>query len=119
IECLPGATAFVPALVLSGLPTHNFCFEGFLPHKKGRQTKLKLLAEIDKTIVLYESPHRLVKTLTQLQEHLGANRRASVSRELTKVYEETQRGTLKELQEYFESKTVKGELVIVLEGKPD
>ena len=119
IECLPGATAFVPALVLSGLPTHSFCFEGFLPHKKGRQTKMKQLAEITKTIVLYESPHRLVKTLMQLQEYLGTERRASVSRELSKLYEETQRGTLAELQAYFESKTVKGELVIVLEGKPD
>lgn len=119
IECLPGATAFVPALVLSGLPTHNFYFEGFLPHKKGRQAKMKQLAEITKTIILYESPHRLVKTLTQLQEFLGAERRASVSRELSKLYEETQRGTLRELQAYFETKTVKGELVIVLEGKPD
>ncbi len=116
IECLPGPTAFVPALVNSGLPCDRFYFEGFLPQKKGRQTRLQFLATLDCTIVLYESPHRLVKALEQLKEIFGAERKASVSRELTKMFEETQRGTLEELQTYFESKTVKGEIVIVVAG---
>ncbi len=114
VECLPGATAFVPALVNSGLPNDKFFFEGFLPHKKGRQTRLKFLATLPYTIVFYESPHRLVKTLTQFIEFFGAEREVSVSRELTKLHEETVRGTLTEVLEYFNSKTVKGEIVIVL-----
>ena len=114
VECLPGATAFVPALVNSGLPNDKFFFEGFLPHKKGRQTRLKFLATLPYTIVFYESPHRLVKTLTQFIEFFGAEREVSVSRELTKLHEETVRGSLTEVLEYFKSKTVKGEIVIVL-----
>lgn len=114
VECLPGATAFVPALVNSGLPCDRFYFEGFLPQKKGRQTRLQYLATLDCTIVLYESPHRLVKALEQFKEIFGTERKASVSRELTKMYEETQRGTLEELIQYFGNKTVKGEIVIVL-----
>ncbi|MEL7001373.1 MAG: 16S rRNA (cytidine(1402)-2'-O)-methyltransferase [Bacteroidota bacterium] len=117
IECLPGATAFVPALVKSGLPSEKFVFEGFLPHKKGRQTRLKFLAEEERTIILYESPHRLIKCLGQLVEYMGGDRRASVSRELTKLHEETVNSSLEELKTYFESGTVKGEIVIVIEGK--
>lgn len=116
VECLPGATAFVPALVNSGLPSDRFLFEGFLPHKKGRQTKIRLLASESRTIILYESPHRLVKTLQQLAEVMGPERRASVSRELTKMFEETQRGTLSELIVYFSKGEVKGEIVMVIEG---
>ncbi len=116
VECLPGATAFVPALVNSGLPSDRFLFEGFLPHKKGRQTKIKQLASEIRTIILYESPHRLVKTLQQLSEVMGPLRKASVSRELTKLYEETQRGTLSELAAYFGKGEVKGEIVMVIEG---
>lgn len=117
VECLPGATAFVPALVNSGLPTNSFLFEGFLPLKKGRQTKLKQLAMEERTIVLYESPMRLLKTLTELIEYLAAERLCCVSRELTKIFEENKRGTLKEVADYFSTKTVKGEIVIVIEGK--
>jgi 16S rRNA (cytidine1402-2'-O)-methyltransferase len=117
VECLPGATAFVPALVNSGLPNDKFFFEGFLPHKKGRQTRLKELAEYKQTIVFYESPHRLVKTLTQLMEFFGAERKASVSRELSKLHEENKHGTLEEIKGHFEKKTVKGEIVIVVAGK--
>ena len=117
VECLPGATAFVPALVNSGLPINRFVFEGFLPPKKGRQTLLKKLAEEERTIVLYESPMRLVKTLEELAVHFGTDRQASVSRELTKLFEENKRGTLNELREYFSLKDVKGEIVIVVEGK--
>lgn len=117
VECLPGATAFVPALVNSGLPNDRFVFEGFLPHKKGRQTRLKELAEHTYSFVLYESPHRLIKTLTQLAEVLGEDRQASVSREISKMYEETQRGALVELIEYFGKGTVKGEIVIVVQGR--
>uniref|UniRef100_UPI00404A2364 16S rRNA (cytidine(1402)-2'-O)-methyltransferase n=1 Tax=Fulvivirga sp. TaxID=1931237 RepID=UPI00404A2364 len=117
IECLPGATAFVPALVKSGLPSDRFVFEGFLPHKKGRKTKLELLAQEDRTIILYESPHRLVKTLDQLIEVLGEDRLGSVSRELTKIYEETVNGTLAEIKEHFNKGQVKGEIVIILDGK--
>ena len=117
VECLPGATAFVPALVNSGLPTDTFCFEGFLPQKKGRQTKIKALMEEHRTMVFYESPHRLVKALEQFIEFFGADRNASVSRELSKMFEENKRGTLKELADYLKTKTVKGEIVIVLEGK--
>lgn len=117
IECLPGATAFIPALVKSGLPSDKFVFEGFLPHKKGRQTRLKILAEEERTIVLYESPHRLLKALDQFIEFVGEDRQASVSRELTKMHEETVNGTLVELKEHFTNGTVKGEIVIVIDGK--
>jgi 16S rRNA (cytidine1402-2'-O)-methyltransferase len=115
VNCLPGATAFVPALVNSGLPSDKFVFEGFLPHKKGRQTRLKALAEEERTIILYESPHRLVKSLEQLKEFLG-DRKASVSREISKMFEETVRGTLSELIEHFNKNGVKGEFVVVIEG---
>lgn len=119
VECLPGPTAFVPALVKSGFPTDRFVFEGFLPHKKGRQTMIKKLAEEDRTIILYESPHRLVKALQQIMEYFGPERLVSVSRELTKVFEETKTGTLEEVLHYFQSKEVKGEIVIVVDGKKD
>ena len=115
VECLPGATAFVPALVNSGFAINSFVFEGFLPQKKGRQTKLLALKNEERTLVFYESPHRLLKTLTQFATFFGDERRASVSRELTKIYEETIRGTLKELIEHFSKTKPKGELVIVLE----
>lgn len=114
IECLPGATAFVPALVNSGLPSDKFFFEGFLPHKKGRQTRLNFLAQLPYTIVFYESPHRLLKTLIQLSEFFGADRKVSVSRELTKLHEETIRGTITEVIEYFTNNIIKGEIVIVV-----
>lgn len=117
VDCLPGPTAFVPALVKSGLPSDSFVFEGFLPHKKGRQTKLMKLAEEERTIILYESPHRLIKALEQFKEFFGADRQASVSRELTKLYEETVNGTVEELLTYFSAKEVKGEIVIVIAGK--
>ena len=117
VECLPGATAFVPALVNSGLPADAFCFEGFLPVKKGRQTKFKKLAEEERTIVLYESPHRLLKTLEEFSQYLGIDRQASVSRELTKMFEETVRGTLLEIKSHFEHNTLKGEFVICIAGK--
>lgn len=117
VECLPGPTAFVPALVMSGLPCDRFYFEGFLPQKKGRQTRLKVLAEMDATIILYESPHRILKTLEQLAEFLGGERRASVSRELTKMHEETLRGTLTELVAHFKINEPRGEMVVVVEGK--
>lgn len=116
VECLPGATAFVPALVNSGLPATRFCFEGFLPLKKGRQTMLKKLAAEERTIILYESPMRLVKTLEDLIRYFGEQRSVSVSRELSKIYEENIRGTLKEVHDHFKQKTVKGEIVIVLAG---
>jgi 16S rRNA (cytidine1402-2'-O)-methyltransferase len=117
VECLPGATAFVPALVNSGLPASRFCFEGFLPLKKGRHTLLTKLAEEERTIILYESPLRLVKTLADLVAYFGADRNCSVSRELTKVFEENVRGTLATVHEIFSNKTVKGEIVIVIAGK--
>jgi 16S rRNA (cytidine1402-2'-O)-methyltransferase len=116
VECLPGATAFVPALVNSGLPSNRFCFEGFLPLKKGRQTMLSKLAQEERTIILYESPMRLVKTLGDLLQHFGDQRKCSVSRELTKMFEETIRGTIAEVLEHFASKQVKGEIVIVIQG---
>ena len=116
VECLPGATAFVPALVNSGLPAERFIFEGFLPHKKGRQTKLREMAAYPYTTILYESPFRLVKTLQQLQEVMGPDRQVSVARELTKIHEEHVRGTLSEVIVYFSQKEVKGEIVIVVEG---
>ncbi len=117
VECLPGATAFVPALVNSGIPSNRFVFEGFLPPKKGRQTLLKQLAEEERTMIFYESPMRLVKTLEELATYFGAERLCSVSRELTKMFEENKRGTLTEIAAYFREKTVKGEIVIVVAGK--
>ena len=117
VECLPGATAFVPALVNSGLPMNNFCFEGFLPLKKGRQTFLKRMATEQRTMVFYESPVRLVKTLTDFIGYFGAARQCCVSRELTKKFEENKRGSLQEVHDYFSAKPVKGEIVIVVEGE--
>lgn len=117
VDCLPGATAFVPALVNSGLPNDKFVFEGFLPVKKGRQTRLVLLAEETRTIIFYESPHKLTKTLANFCEYFGEDRPVSVSRELTKMYEETIRGTAKEVLEHYTSKPPKGEIVIVVGGK--
>ena len=116
VECLPGATAFVPALVVSGLPNNKFVFEGFLPVKKGRQTRLKFLAEETRTIVFYESPHKLLKTLADFITYFGEERQASVSREITKMYEEHVRGSLKEILAHFEIKPPKGEFVIVVAG---
>jgi 16S rRNA (cytidine1402-2'-O)-methyltransferase len=116
VETLPGATAFVPALVNSGLPSDRFVYEGFLPLKKGRQTRFLQLAQEERTIVLYESPHRLLKTLEQLIEHLGPDREACVSRELTKMFEENARGTLSEILLHFQSKAIKGEIVICVAG---
>ena len=117
VECLPGATAFVPALVNSGLPINRFCFEGFLPLKKGRHTLLTELSSETRTMAFYESPVRLLKTLLQFASYFGEDRQCSVSRELSKKFEETKRGTLKEVHDYFSSKTIKGEIVIVVEGK--
>lgn len=117
VECLPGATAFVPALVNSGLPNDKFVFEGFLPIKKGRQTRLQLLAEETRTMIFYESPHKLLKTLTHFCEYFGEDRQVSVSRELTKLYEETIRGTGKEVLDHYTKKPPKGEIVIVVAGK--
>jgi len=117
VDCLPGATAFVPALVNSGLPSEKFIFEGFLPVKKGRQTRLKLLAEEEKTMIFYESPHRIVKTLTQFCEYFGKERLVSISREISKMFEETKRGTMLEVLQYFEEKKPKGEFVIIVAGK--
>ncbi len=117
VECLPGATALIPALVNSGLPSDSFCFEGFLPLKKGRHTLLSALANENRTIILYESPMRLVKTLHQLMEYFGEDRPCCVSRELTKKFEENARGTLKEVHDHFKQKTVKGEIVVVIAGK--
>lgn len=117
VECLPGATAFVPALVNSGLPNDKFVFEGFLPVKKGRQTRLKLLAEETRTMIFYESPHKILKTLSHFVEYFGEERKISVSRELTKLFEETKRGTIKEVLKYYTNKPPKGEIVVVVEGK--
>jgi 16S rRNA (cytidine1402-2'-O)-methyltransferase len=117
VDCLPGATAFVPALVNSALPMNNFCFEGFLPLKKGRQTFLKRMATEQRTMVFYESPVRLVKTLTDFIGYFGADRQCCVSRELTKKFEENKRGSLQEVHDYFAAKPVKGEIVIVVEGE--
>lgn len=119
VQCLPGATAFVPALVNSGLPNDRFYFEGFLPQKKGRQTRLNELAQLEHTFILYESPFRLVKTLEQLSEHLGEERLASVSREISKLHEDTQRGTLSALIEHYKACPPKGEIVIIVEGKKE
>ncbi|MCE7058996.1 16S rRNA (cytidine(1402)-2'-O)-methyltransferase [Dyadobacter sp. CY343] len=119
VECLPGPTAFVPALVNSGLPCDRFTFEGFLPHKKGRQTRLQNLVGEERTMIFYESPHRLLKALQQFVEYFGADRQVCVSRELTKIFEENVKGTLQEVIDYFTPKTVKGEIVIVLAGKAE
>ncbi|MEP1086394.1 16S rRNA (cytidine(1402)-2'-O)-methyltransferase [Algoriphagus sp.] len=117
VQCLPGATAFVPALVNSGLPNDRFVFEGFLPHKKGRKTRIDGLIEEVRTIIFYESPHRLLKTLGQLAEAFGGERQACVSRELTKLHEENVRGTLAELLDYYQTNTLKGEIVLTVAGK--
>jgi len=117
VECLPGATALIPALAVSGLPTERFVFEGFLPQKKGRQTRLTQLSEESRTMVFYESPYRLVKSLTQFGEFFGADRKACVCRELSKFYEEIKRATLAELTEYYTANPPKGEIVIVVDGK--
>ena len=119
VDCLPGATAFVPALVNSGLPNDKFIFEGFLPVKKGRQTRLQLLAAETRTIILYESPHKLLKTLSQFKEFFGADRPISISREITKLHEETIRGSVAEVLEHYEKKPPKGEIVVVVGGKKD
>jgi 16S rRNA (cytidine1402-2'-O)-methyltransferase len=119
VECLPGATAFVPALVVSGLPNDKFYFEGFLPQKKGRKTRLEILSGLEETFVLYESPYRVVKTLLQLSEFCGTDRLVSVSREISKMYEQTVRGTLVEVAEHFTANEPRGEFVIVVSGKPD
>ncbi len=117
VECLPGPTAFVPALVNSGLPSDRFIFEGFLPHKKGRQTRLTELSAEERTMVFYESPHRLLKALEQFKTYFGPDRQACVSRELSKMFEENIRGTVQEIIDYFAEKTIKGEIVIVVAGK--
>ena len=117
VDCLPGATAFVPALVNSGLPNDKFVFEGFLPVKKGRQTRFKLLAEETRTMIFYESPHKLVKTLGHFCDYFGEERQVSVSRELTKLYEETVRGTVKEVLTHYQNKAPKGEIVVIVQGK--
>lgn len=119
VECLPGATALIPAVVNSGIPCDRFYFYGFLPHKKGRQTALTHLSQLEETVVLYESPHRLLKTLEQLREYCGENRQISVSRELTKIYEETVRGSVEQVMAYFSGKNVKGEIVIVIQGRTE
>jgi len=117
VQCLPGATAFVPALVSSGLPDERFCFEGFLPQKKGRMTRLNALAEEPRTMIFYESPYRLLKTLTQFQEIFGADRQVSVCREISKVHEESVRGSLQEVVAHFTATEPRGEIVIILAGK--
>lgn len=117
IECLPGPVALIPAIVASGFPCDRFVFEGFLPHKKGRQTRLKIIAEETRTVVLYESPHRLVKCLGQIAEFMGSDRQVCVAREITKMYEEYKRGTALEVKAYYEENPPKGEIVIVIEGK--
>lgn len=119
VQCLPGATAFVPALVSSGLPCDKFCFEGFLPQKKGRQTRFKVLAEEVRTMIIYESPHRLVKTLSQMAEYFGQKRQASVCREISKIHEESVRGTLEELIAHFTANAPRGEIVIIVAGKEE
>ncbi len=119
VECLPGATAFVPAIVNSGLTTNRFVFEGFLPLKKGRQTLLKKLAAEERTMIFYESPFRVAKTLLQFSEYFGTERKCCVSRELSKMFEENKRGTLQELAEFYKANSIKGEVVIVVEGKED
>ncbi len=117
VECLPGPTAMIPGLVASGFPTDRFVFEGFLPHKKGRQTKLKLIAEETRTTILYESPHRLVKCLGQIEEFMGGDRQVCVAREITKLFEEYKRGTAQEVKKYYEEHPPKGEIVLIIEGR--
>lgn len=117
VDCLPGATAFVPAIVNSGLPNEKFVFEGFLPVKKGRQTRLELLSQETRTMILYESPHKLLKTLSQIKEHFGEDRQVSVSREISKLHEETIRGTTAQVLDHFEQRPPKGEIVLVIAGK--
>lgn len=117
VDCLPGATAFVPALVMSGFPNDKFCFEGFLPQKKGRQTRMKILSEEERTMIFYESPHRLVKALQQFAEYFGSEREAAVVREISKIHQETKRGTIAELIEHYTQKEPKGEIVIIVKGK--
>ncbi len=117
VTCLPGPTALIPALVASGFPCDRFCFEGFLPHKKGRQTKLIALAQEERTIILYESPHRLVKCLGQIEEFFGTERKVCVVREVSKIYEEYQRGEVKDVKTHYENHPPKGEIVIIIEGK--
>ncbi len=117
VDCLPGATAFVPALVNSGFPCEKFVYEGFLPTKKGRQTRIQKIAEEERTVVLYESPHRILKALSQFQEFFDADRRISISREISKKFEETVRGTTAELIEHFTNNPIKGEFVVVVEGR--
>ena len=117
VDCLPGATAFVPALINSGLPSEKFIFEGFLPVRKGRLTRLKVLAKEERTMIFYESPHRITKTLTQFCKYLGEERIVSISREISKMFEETKRGTMFEALQYFEEKKPKGEFVIIVAGK--
>ena len=117
IECLPGATAFVPALVQSGIPCDRFYFEGFLPHKKGRQTRLSIISQLPDTVILYESPHRIQKCIDQLIEHCGEDRAVSISRELSKKFEQTVRGSLSEVRDQLKEMTIKGEFVVILEGK--
>jgi 16S rRNA (cytidine1402-2'-O)-methyltransferase len=117
VSCLPGPTAAIPALVASGFPCDRFCFEGFLPHKKGRQTKLQQLSQEERTLILYESPHRLVKCLSQIEEFFGADRKVCVVRELSKIYEEYKRGTAMDVRNYYENNPPKGEIVIIVEGK--
>jgi len=119
VECLPGPTAFVPALVISGMPCDRFHFEGFLPVKKGRQTRLQFLAQMEETVVLYESPHRIIKTLEQIVEFFGPDRRVSVSRELTKLHEQTIRGTATEVLAHFNTTEPRGEMVVVINGIDD
>lgn len=119
VECLPGATAFVPALVMSGLPNEKFCFEGFLPQKKGRNSRLEVLASEERSMIIYESPYRLVKTLAQLSEVMGGEREAAVCREISKLHADTQRGTLNELVQHFTQHEPKGEIVIVVAGAPE
>lgn len=119
VQCLPGATAFVPALVNSGLPNDRFCFEGFLPVKKGRQTRLKQLAEEKRTMIFYESPHRILKTIDELITYFGSDREASISREISKVFEENVRGTLFDLKQHYENHPIKGEFVFCVAGLPD
>jgi 16S rRNA (cytidine1402-2'-O)-methyltransferase len=119
VECLPGPSAFLVALINSGLPTDRFVFEGFLPQKKGRMSRIEQLREEHRTMIFYESPHRLLKALEQFISVFGEDRKASVSRELTKMFEENKRGTLKELHEYFSEKTIKGEIVLVVQGKQE
>ncbi|MCY4780119.1 16S rRNA (cytidine(1402)-2'-O)-methyltransferase [Sphingobacterium sp. UT-1RO-CII-1] len=119
VQCLPGATAFVPALINSGLPNDRFCFEGFLPVKKGRQTRLKQLAEEKRTMIFYESPHRILKTIDELITYFGSDREASISREISKVFEENVRGTLFDLKQHYENHPIKGEFVFCVAGLPD